>query len=557
MTAFDESAFRAAAAAVREYLPSDIEDDLLAEHGDWAAVLDEMTKQAAATCARLAGHGRDVPVAGYLRLAIATIAPRNKGIHANPTHIAKAFTELVDGDVPIELGVQSRWLTDDSLLGLLVATWRTERELLAGPTPAPPTLLTMVAAALTVALGTGAPGMTTRVQSTLDRADELVVGHLERVPPHYGADSRFVVFGNSDIVALVAACRTAVLETAGRLTGPVPDSVDDGVTEITKRLDKALRYPPGREHQRDGKEVNSLVALRSFARFIGDAAGDGNAVAVVFGCLHHDLMALPVAPRGEHEVGCDNRPELQDRTTSGDALLLVAEFVACHLLHALYEDVAPIDRDLVTTWLAGRREPDTQDRLPLLVSRVRLAAATLTRRTEPPELGPELRARLPAMTRMVQDSLRLGHTGPDIVTALLPALWTRRSAAVKYVQSSLRAEMTSRQAIAQKSRLVAATVVRAPSQWVVAGATPDAPKCPCGACEDLVAVKRTTPADDQVCPHRPWYESGPVESYTTLAEYADYVTADAVRMNVRRYEGPWRHWLRDAFSIRATSPDGE
>lgn len=556
MTAFDEPEFRKSAAAVREYLPSDIEEHLLNEHGDWAAVLNEMTLRAAATSTRLAKHGRHLPVAVYPQLAVATIAARSKGIQHNPTNIAKTLDRLVANDVPMEIGLQSRWLTDDSLLGLLACTWRIEREVLAGPTTAPPMIVTMVAAALARSLGSTTPDLATRVRAALDRADELVAAHLERVPPRYGVDSRFVVLGNAEIVGLVAACRTAVLEAAGRLTEPVADSVDGGFHEVTRQLRRALTTPLGRRDFRDGKEVDSLAAFTSFARFIGGTSEDGKAVAAVFECLHHDLMALDVVTRGELDISFDNVPEPKDMSAPTD-LLLAAELLAHHLLHALYAGVPPIQREVVTKWLAGERPPDDQDELLLLVERMRRATHTLVQRTEPPELGPDLRARLPAMTTKVKDMLLLGHTGTEIVNVLLPTLWTRRSAAIRFVQSQLRVAMTSRQAVGQKSRLVASAVVRAPSQWVIAGATPAAPVCACGADEDRLPAKRTNPAEDQVCPHRTWDEPGPVESYTTLAEFADLAGVDAVRVSVRRYEGPWRYWLRAAFSLVPESAIGE
>lgn len=556
MTSWDEPEFRRSAAAVREYLPADIEENLLAEHTDWTAVLDEMTRQAAATCARLAKRGRNVRITAYSQLAVATIAARSKGIHRNPTHIATTLDRLVENNVPMEIGLQSRWLADDSLLDLLACTWRIEREVLATPTTTPRLIVTMVAAALARSLGVAAPDLATRVRAALDRADELMAAHLRRVPRRYGVDSRFIVLGNSEIVGLVAACRTAVLEATGRLTEPVADSVDGGADEVAGQLRRALTTPWGRRDFRDGKEVDSLAALASFARFIGGSPEDGKAVAAVFECLHHDLMALDTATRGELDIGFDSVPEPADMSSPAD-LLLAAELVACHLLHALYAGLPPLQRDVVTTWLAGERTPDDQDELLLLVERMRWAAGTLVRRAAPPELGPDLRARLPAMTSKVRDVLLTGHTSTEIVTALLPALWTRRGAAIRYVQSKLRVAMVSRQAAGQKSRLVAAAVVRAPSQWVIAGSTPVAPVCACGADEDGLPATRTTPAEDQVCPHRTWDEPGPVESHTTLAEFADLAGTDAVRVAVRRYEGPWRHWLRAAFSLVTESAVGE
>ncbi|GAB3735035.1 hypothetical protein GCM10027598_60880 [Amycolatopsis oliviviridis] len=534
-TPFDDARFRLSAAKAVECLVEEDIENLLAQHGTLDAVLDLMTTRARSVRATFARRERSLPEAEYDFLAAAVLSVRSKAsVQANVTNIVKVHDELLALQVPAELAVPCRKAQNEAAIGLLVATARVTGEV--GAENVPPLFVTMVAAALLAQ--TGVETAASEVRAVLVRADELAASHRAGLGVADGTDQAFPILGNADIVGQVAAYRVAVAEAAGASVDPIAD-VADIAEVVALRLRRGLTRAPGQSWWRGGSEPDIVVTFREFAKTIG-----GPVAAEVFGLLHRELTFMSAGASSSIPVEDDSTFAARDAEPV-ETSSVAADTLARHVLDALYTGAGP-RRHIVTQWLTGERPPDDQHELPFLVDRVRRVAALLgDPPASPPALDPESLGHLRLVSAKVADALLLGEKRIGIAQIILPPLWTKRSAAVKLVQSKLRVRMTRGATTSARSAMVAAVVVRAPAQGFLRVAPERPAICACGVGEGRAPANRKPVQADQACPHRSWEEWGAVEDYSTLTAFAEYSTPDATRAQLRRYTGPWEYWIHE------------
>ncbi|WP_439657469.1 hypothetical protein ACSHWB_34455 [Lentzea sp. HUAS TT2] len=524
----DEDALRKSAWLVVEHLPVDTTAQMVSRYGGAEELVDSMVKRGVQAGRRLARAGREPMLDEYSIFAVSLLSMKRgyEGVQENPTNVIKEFDQLRSfGDVPLTVAVRSRLVRGKDLVPLLAATSRlvheTRSEVL------PDELTTMVAAAVVTRQGPDAAADV--VTSVLARGAELA-GRRPQHAHQSGVDDRYPSVANVDFACQIAAYRAALDEFDGT---PATDAlVASHTAEVTRVLHEAMTTPRGR------REPDVLRAFDTFAQFLG---GDDTAVKI-FSHLQTDLFSAR-APRFR-EVPVDHDDSAFVRLDSEDAaaLTLAVDEVAHRIHDELCLGTSPAEREALVRWLAGAHRADSQDNLLFLLDRVRRVDRGV--RVEPPSVTVP---RHPVLARVVRsrvtDALRLGLTGGTLLQAVLPPLWTNRNAAVLFVASKLRVRIGRGFTRPAKPNLVASVVVRAPAQQVHRAADQDRPETCCCVTEH----GRRAPEPTLVCPHRLWSEGGRVEDYTTLTAITGYPSDDATRMHLRRYQGPWDHWVADAL----------
>jgi hypothetical protein len=292
---------------------------------------------------------------------------------------------------------------------------------------------------------------------------------------------------------------------------------------------------------RGGAEPDVLRGFRSFAHFLG-----ADAAEQVFVQLTPDLFATAAPPSREVPVEHgDTAFVLPDHDDAEDQAVETDDLTH-RVVSELRRHTTMSEQTVLLDWITGARAPDRQDGLAFLVDRVRRVDREL-RLPRPAPQGQERLANdvlVRAVRARVADAVKLGLGGGTLAQALLPPLWTNRSAVVRFVASKLRMNLGRGTTVRAKATLVASVVVRAPAQQVHRANDPKRSD----TCSCLVNGTRDAPDPVVVCPHRPWPEGGRVEDYTTLTRSAEFTTESATRQQLRRYQGPWEHWVEEVRS---------
>ncbi|WP_447007198.1 hypothetical protein ACRAKI_12310 [Saccharothrix isguenensis] len=546
---FDGDLLRSSAQHVLDHLPPHLVERMTDRYGTADAVVDEMVALGERVWGTLDRRGRRLPAEDYPLFAVALLSVKDKvaGVQQKPTNVVDAFDQLASfGDVPIEVAAQSRMLRDKDVVAPLLDAARVVRDVRALRPDDSPTFVTMVTTAVLSTSGV-LPDPLAAVVSVLERGALLAGRHRARLAVEPGPDPMFPVLGNVDLVGQVAAYRVAVAELSGASPDDAQQAVAEYAVEVAQRLRRALRQAvdPGRGRM----EVDAVTALAAFARFLAaDGPERGEVAEKVFGLLHPEFGAMAMRQsRREIPVDGDDSAFARDdaEAVEPDRAIIVADQLAWWMLVELFAGTTPAQRAVLTAWLTGRREVGDQDWLPFLVDRVRRVEARLRgARGEPPRIREHAgtAAAFAAVRSRVRDAMVLGLRGGALALTVLPPLWADRQAAVQLVASKLRLELGRKRTTQSRAALVAAVVVRAPAQQVQRVVEKDRPdECPCGV------VDRVPLPPAGVCPHRPWSESGLVESYTTLTWFAEYTAEPATSADLRRYKGPWQEWVQEVL----------
>ncbi|WHT17559.1 hypothetical protein N8J89_31180 [Crossiella sp. CA-258035] len=544
---FDGDLLRSSAVHVLDHLPPHLVDRMTTKYGSADAVVDAMVALGERVWGTLDRRGRRLSADAYPLFAVALLSVNGKvaGVQQNATNVVNAFDQLMSfGDVPIEVAAQSRTLRDKDLVAPLLDAARVVCAVRALRPDDNPAFIAMVTTAV-VSTSDTLSDPVAAVISVLDRGALLAGRHRARLAVEPGPDPKFPVIGNVDLVGQVAAYRVAVAE----LSGMSPDDADQAVAghaiEVAQRLRRALREPVAPSRGRT--EVDAVTALVEFARFLAaDGPERGSVAGKVFRRLHPEFDAMAMRqPRNEFPVDSADSTFTRDQTQAVEPGTAIADAdqLAWWMLVELFAGTTPAQRAALTAWLTGQRKIGDQDGLPFLVDRVRRVEARLREvRGEPPRIHEHAgTAEAFATVRSrVRDALVLGLRGGALALTVLPPLWVDRQAAVQLVASKLRVELGRKRTTRSRAALVAAVVVRAPAQQVLRASEKSRPDaCPCGV------VDRAPLPPTDVCPHRPWSESGLVENYTTLTWFAECDTESATRMDLSRYRGPWQEWVHE------------
>ncbi|PRY34265.1 hypothetical protein [Umezawaea tangerina] len=533
---FDEGRLRAAASQVADDLPPDLVDRLITKYGTTAALAEEMTALGRRVWAHLDRRGRTVPPDTYPQFAVALLSVRGRlaGVQQNLANVADVYTRLLAfGDVPVGVAIATRLLKDkdEHLVGPMIVAARTEREVRARRQQ-PPMFIGMVTAAVVAVGGRDADDLTADVVAVLDRGDILAARHRAGLKVAPGPDAGYPVLGNADVVGQIAAYRVAIAEMGG--VAASEQVVAAHGAQLATSLRRAMTTTLG------GAEPDVLKGLLEFARFLGGPEA-GESTEKIFGKLHPEFLS-PMEFGGRYEVPVEHDSPALTGAVGGtaDELLLHADHVARWVLVELFAGTRAPEQEVLTAWLTGCRPPDAQEGMAFLVDRVRRVDRRLRGPAgELPELVERAgtAAAFAVVRSNVRDALTLDLDGALLTRSIFPPLWTQRDGAVRLVASKLRLAIGRGVVNSAKASLVAAVVVRAPAQQVRRAVDLDRPEtCSCDDGPRPV---------EEVCPHRPWGEAGRVEDYTTLTRFSGFSTESTTRMHVKRYDGPWREWMRE------------
>lgn len=517
--------------------------------------------QAGKVTRRLAGGAEAVRPEEYRRLAAAmlTWGGQAAGVHQNTGHAVAAFQRFRKyPEVPPE--VQARvTLRYEPLLPLVGATALVDGELRSRYPGAEPALfLTPLVTTVLIGRHLATDGAADVAVAVLDRGTELWHGYYNagRSLPN---DERLIggVVGNADFLLQVAALRMALDEHLAAVTPRDPVAALEGqVRELAEMLARAMTRPEKARSWRTPDEPDVFRAFEHLAEYLGGAAGPAAPdVRIVYLLLTPWLRRLRL--RVPAAVPRDWPEPLDAAFQAPDQAVTDLDHLLGWLVYALFAGVETADHQALLHWLTGRRDADTQDDIWLLVERLRAAVRVLRNLPADPPRAPVALPRdtylalLSQLHRAGQQSDAAAQADRYVlptVAGLLPALWTRRHAAIELIRSHVAVELGRHHAATARAGLVAACAVRGPAQFIDRRLTALPTRC-CRACADGAAPfcdqrdrrapggPREVPPATEICPDRPWPEEGYVESYATLAEFAGYPSGDAVRKQLARYRG--------------------
>jgi hypothetical protein len=513
-----------------------------------SALVARMAEQARDVLAARSKAGRPIPRERYPYLAAAmlTWGREHAGVHLSLANALDRYDVVSkDPDLPVEVAVLARRDIDPQTLALMGATFRVTGGLVALRPGVPPQFLRMIVATVLDRFPTASRPAALSC-SVLDRGAELAARYRASGRPLPGSEP-MPVRGNADFLLAVAGYRAALGElcTAEVAEDPLAE-IESGLSELEASLRHGM-HAPASWTDRGGVDEPDIVGFYGgVAAFLG-----GDRVRVVIAHLdrglrrarlRHDPKSVPVDP--EFVAQRDRQAPVPD---GPDPVHIAGWLVAAF--------VTGTDRDRATavSWLAGDRRADLQDGLPELVERMWLARRDLAELPEPAAPRPagldraDHQRLLDGLATRIADALALGM-GPGsvrLMSVVLPALWSRRPAAIRWLRAGLRVDGQT----PADATVVAAVAACSPAQAAVAGAV--AQHADPGACvrsdelTDRCTARGTgpSPAAIEVCPGRPWAEAGIVESYRTLADLAQK-KPEAIRKLLKRYGGPWAEAIR-------------
>ncbi|MFI0464554.1 hypothetical protein ACH347_10785 [Saccharopolyspora sp. 5N102] len=546
--------------------------------GSQSALLDAAVDRAWKVAGKLAKTPAPVNSVecGVLVASCLTWGRWHSGVHGSTGNAVAKFRRyrrfpVLPYDILVRVGRADS--DDDRTIALLARTVRVRR-LMADVRPVgePELLLNVVVPAIVEALvetpgqqevpNTDAVGV---VLDVLEHGARLKAEYRAAGLPTPSAGNTLPVNGNADFLILLAAYRVAITARRGLLGADPLGELAKAVPELASILNKAMTRPAGSAARRGPDEADAMVAIDQFAVHLGSAGPGGRAAVKRVGAVHRVLNHRLRLDENSDQVPVDDldqRPSPGGRDL-GDRLSDVEQLAAWFIAN-LFAGAEPAARDPLLAWLRSKHDeyPKTGS-LPVLVRRLRVATDRLTRmaQEEPDELAtarpPWPQGISPAQFKDLTAELAAaadpsavdGCTLPGVhrfALAAFPPLWSDRPRVVKALTGKLVAELTpgDKEESTAKARAKAAIIVghgtRAPMQFVERSTRPQNEPCCPGTGRN--SSPREPVAADEICPHRPWGETGLVENYRSLGAAAD-IAPDAARRQLERYQGPWAELL--------------
>lgn len=560
--------FARAAWAVLDLLdPVDL-DRVLSRFTEADAAIAAMCASAAGVCAHLRVDVLPPEHEELLLAATLSLGPGGAGVHQNSANAADRYEVLLRcPEMPIEVAIAVRGVDPPDFVLRLGETHRIDTALSVHRAE-PPMLRMMVAAAVAVSpLEAGRDGDDAAAM-VLDRGAELAAMCRDSGPSTPGAS--LTVRGNADFLLTIAGYAHAIQEWRGlpARDGTAAASCDGAeqclsevmgrLTGLEMTLHRAMTVPDTHRTRHGTGEPDVVTFWSAAAATIG-----GPEAGRVFDRLHRglrdirlapDRRTLPVAP-GElaaHRTGT-HRAGHQTGQSGGDVEVLpVADALATRIVTSLLRDASGTERAIVADWVCGRRAPDTPDGLPFLLRQLRglmrelrdpVADPTGQARPAQP-FGPEAHAMIGTLRDALASHARraLGDDGAvELAASVLPPLWTVRTPVIRALTQRIKMDEKWRGWNNHgKALVLAAAAARGPGQVAIRASTASHPAAGCtseptetghprcAARTTGTAVNRT-----EVCPARPWQETGFIESFQTLGDLVDD-QPDAIRKRVDR-----------------------
>ncbi len=567
----DAARFARAAWAVLDLLdPADLDRVLSLFAGAEAAVA-AMCTCAAGVQARL--HGNVSPEQEELLLAATLSLGRGgAGVHRNLANAADRFEVLLrQPGTPPEVAIAVRGKDPAEFVLRLGETHHIDT-VLAARRDEPPMLRMMVAAAVAVSRPDAGCG-DEAAATVLDRGAELAAMCRDSGLSAPGAS--LTVRGNADFLLTISGYAHAIQEWRGLPgRGDAAAASCDGaqrcvsdvmgrLTCLEKDLHRAMTVPDTHPARRGTDEPDVVTFWSAAAVAIG-----GSEAGRVFDRLHRGLRdirltpargTLPVAPgelaihrTGTHRTGTYSAGHPAAQAGGHVEVLAVADALATRMVTSLLRETSVTERAIVADWVRGRRAPDVTDGLPLLLRRLR----GLMRELRDPEAHPagpawptqpfglEALAMIGSLRDAIASHARRApgnDSAVELAASVLPPLWTVRTPIIRALTQRIKMDEEWRGWNNHgKALVLAATAARGPGQVAVRASTAPHPVASCTseltetghprcAMRTIgIAVDRT-----EVCPARPWHETGFIESFQTLGGLVDDLP-DAIRKRVDR-----------------------
>lgn len=551
---------------------------LLARYDSRSTLHNTVVDRAGKVADKLAKTDEPVIPDEYVQLIAAclTWGRQHAGVHQNTSHAAQKFSRYRRfPELPPEILVRVGRIDpdDDRVIALLARSLRIRTKVTNARSAGEPELiLNMLLPAIVAALAqepdqpSGPAADAALVGTALDvleRGAVLAAEYRVARRPVPGVGDLPIV-GNADFLVRIAAYRLAIEERRGFAESRPLDGLQQAVADLAGILRRAMTRSVSRWGWRGPDEPDVATAFNQFASYLGSAGRDaaaGRRVSAVNTVLNYRL-GLDETP---DESPVEDPGAWLSSLSGGEDIavrLSDIEYLVGWLLAALFHGAGPDTRQALLEWLNGTELTNQQEHLPLLVRRLRVATARLdvvtTRldgepRGRPPRPAEVTPSQCDAMAARLVAAVDPGDingcTQTDarrLTLDALPSLWTRRRPAILLLAAHLRVLIGPGHSGPRKATLVATHGVRAPVQFVQPSTSPL--RVPC--CPDTGAAGRSAtggqprqPAHYQeICPHRPWGEIGWVENYRTLGDAAGF-TAEAVRRQLERYQGPWPELL--------------
>ncbi|WP_239310568.1 hypothetical protein [Frankia sp. Cj3] len=516
-------------------------------------IVADMVERAASMLDELRKRGDDVPPEQLDSVlgATLTFGDQHCGVHKRTGHaLAKLAVMTRRPDVPVAVAVLLRAGDSAELVDAMVGTYHLEADLAAEYAAVPPDDRRMVAAAIAAnpRLTAAVPDPLAAAVGVLGRAGELAAycaaaGMTPPAPPG--------PLGNVAFLLTLAGYSCAITELAR------PSSVADPYGKVGDRA-KLLATALHRAMHDTGNPLYSAPYepdILGFYTVAAEAVG-GALAAKVFERLSRDLWAHRLR-RDERSIPAESdwldhdsdAPDLSGAFDQADELarLMAALLVA---------DTAAASRRVIVAWVLGPGSEAAAEDLYVLLGGVRRVMAGVSQRDCVPPPVDELAVKeareleTALLGRLTEEARRDPHRGAvEMAAAVMPELWARRPSAIRGLTEKIWADLGSNKRLIPFARILAAAVARGPGQVVFAGQLIQHPidtrhpscetrttQAGTERCE--IRVGKPGPPRAELCPARPWGETGFVDSHLTLADTLP-TTTDAMRKRLHRYDGPW------------------